>query len=476
MTKKTNQDIGLVWFKNDLRLHDNESLCNAIATGMPLLFLYCIDSNLYRPLALGFRKAGANRAIFLKQALEDLKTRLENKGAHLVIEYGMVPAIIEKYVNNYSITHIFAEQEYAWEELLQMNAVKKKITGKAELLTYWGKTLYHKDDIPFKINEIPLTSKAYRIPTGNQTEVREPFLEPSEIGGVVTINSKSFPSFKTLGFNEKEIAAVETFVAGGETEALKRLHYYTFESKLLTGYRWSRNKSLGMDYSSKLSPYLALGSLSPRIIYQKVKQYEGLVKKNQSTWWLVFELVWRDFFTFKGMRMGNAIFKTEGFTKKKVDFENDKNLFERWCNGNTGLPFVDAHMRQLNKTGYMSNRGRVNCASFLVHDYKIDWTWGAAYFESKLIDYDVSANWMNWHMQAYQIWYTNPIHQSLKYNAKEFIQQWVPELSKINDERIYIPWHEESSQIELNGYPKPAEIFSKWTRSINKILAALRDT
>ncbi|MGB3607966.1 FAD-binding domain-containing protein, partial [Psychroserpens sp.] len=199
------------------------------------------------------------------------------------------------------------------------------------------------------------------------------------------------------------------------------------------------------------------------LIYQKVKQYEELIKKNQSTWWIVFELVWRDFFTFKGMNVGNRMFFTEGFKGKNREWENDLENFKRWCDGKTGLPFIDAHLRQLNKTGFMSNRGRVNCASFLVYDYKIDWTWGAAYFESKLIDYDVSANWMNWHYQAYEIWYTNPIHQSLKYDAKEFIQKYVPELRDIDDNTIYLPW-----EYGID-YPKPVEIFSKWQRSINKI-------
>ena len=120
-------------------------------------------------------------------------------------------------------------------------------------------------------------------------------------------------------------------------------------------------------------------------------------------------------------------------------------------------------MRQLNETGYMSNRGRVNCASYFVHDLNIDWTWGAAYFESKLIDYDVSSNWMNWHMQAFEIWYTNPVHQSNKYKAQDFIRKWIPELSDKNDTEVLIPWAYETK------YVKPIELYKKWTRAINLI-------
>ena len=91
------------------------------------------------------------------------------------------------------------------------------------------------------------------------------------------------------------------------------MQYYSFESELLTGYRWTRNKSLGLDYSSKFSPYLALGCIYSRFIYEEIKRYEAQIKDNQSTWWIVFELVWRDYFTFKGMRFSDEIFKTANF-------------------------------------------------------------------------------------------------------------------------------------------------------------------
>ncbi len=250
------------------------------------------------------------------------------------------------------------------------------------------------------------------------------------------------------------------------------LDYYTFESENLTGYRWSRNKSLGMDYSSKFSPYLALGCISARHIYETVKSYEEKIKKNQSTWWIVFELVWRDYFTFKGMKFGDKIFHSSGFKNKSIDFENDKDKFKRWQEGKTGIPFIDAHMRQLNQTGYMSNRGRVNCASYFVHDLNIDWTWGAAYFESKLIDYDVSANWLNWHVQAFEIYYTNPVHQSLKYKANTYIAKWIAELENIDDNRIHAPWLFQNFLDEVN-YPEPIEVFKKWQRSINNIKKSL---
>ena len=116
----------------------------------------------------------------------------------------------------------------------------------------------------------------------------------------------------------------------------------------------------------------------------------------------------------------------------------------------------------------MSNRGRVNCASYFVHDLKIDWTCGAAYFESKLIDYDVSANWLNWHVQAFEIYYTNPVNQGLKYKANEYIAKWIPELRHIDDNKILAPWIFKEELKSLD-YPDPIEVFSKWTRATNLI-------
>lgn len=454
---------GLVWFKNDLRLHDNEALTRAHEECTELICCYCLERSDFDMLDLGFRKMDVNRFKFLEQSIIDLQHNLELLNGHLFIGTETAAITLLELVNKFGITDIYAEEQYASYELELVEKVMVALPD-TKFHFFWGKTLYHKDDIPFGIDKIPLTSKAYRIPAGKEAEPRQLFEVPAILNSVKDIKSNSFPSCSEYGFDQEEYKLASPFVMGGESAALERLEYYTFKSELLTGYRWSRNRSDGMDYSSKFSPYLALGCISPRKIYHTVKAYEQTVKKNQSTWWLIFELVWRDYFTFKGMRFGNQIFKTEGYKNKEIVWENDPVKFERWCSGTTGVPFIDAHMRQLNQTGFMSNRGRVNCSSYFVHDLKVDWTWGASYFESKLIDYDVSSNWMNWHMQAFEIWYTNPVHQSNKYNAQDFIRKWIPELSSCNNVEVLIPW-----EYELSDYPKPVDVYSKWSRAINLI-------
>ncbi|WP_262147588.1 DASH family cryptochrome [Chryseobacterium foetidum] len=454
---------GLVWFKNDLRLHDNEVLTTAIKECEELIFCYAIEKGNSEKLSLGFRKSDINRFKFMEQSVLDLQKGLEKQGGHLLIGSDSDVEFLPELVKKYDISDIYAEEEYASEELNLIEEIQN-ILPEIEFHFYWGKTLYHKDDIPFTISKIPLSSKAYRIPAGKESEPRKPLKAPTKLKSVKKVKSMKFPSCTKFGFTKKEYNTAKPLLEGGETNALKRLQYYTFKSELLTEYRWTRNRSQGLDYSSKFSPYLALGCISPREIFKKVNEYEDKIKKNQSTWWLVFELVWRDFFTFKGMKFGDAIFKTKGYKKKEIPFKNNKKNFKRWCDGNTGIPFVDAHMRQLNETGYMSNRGRVNCASYFVHDLNIDWTWGAAYFESKLIDYDVTSNWMNWHMQTFEMYYTNPIHQSNKYKAQDFIREWIPELKDKNDIEVLIPWEYDSTD-----YPKPIELFSKWERAITLI-------
>lgn len=454
---------GLVWFKNDLRLHDNEALSKALLECDELIFCYCVDPLHFKKLDLGFKKADINRLKFLEQSVNDLQQHLEELGGHLIICEESATSVIPDLIKKFELTDIYAEEEYASEELNVIADLKDQLPA-INFHLFWGKTLYHKNDIPFQIENIPLTSKAYRIPAAQESEPRKTFENPTKLKNCKNAIRTKFPSYKKYGFTKKEYDEAAPFLEGGETLALERLQYYTFKSELLTGYRLSRNRSEGLEYSSKLSPYLALGCISPLIIFEVVKEYEQLIKKNQSTWWLIFELVWRDYFTFKGMRFGDQIFKTNGYKNKDTAFENDPEKFKKWCAGTTGIPFVDAHMRQLNETGYMSNRGRVNCASYFVHDLKIDWTWGAAYFESKLIDYDVSSNWMNWHMQAFEIYYTNPVHQSNKYNSQDYIRKCIPELSDKNNIEVLIPW-----EFMIPSYPKPIEIYQKWTRAINLI-------
>jgi deoxyribodipyrimidine photo-lyase len=153
----------------------------------------------------------------------------------------------------------------------------------------------------------------------------------------------------------------------------------------------------GADYSSKFSAWLAMGCISPRYIYTEIKKYEKQFGANDSTYWLVFELLWRDFFRFMFKKHQTKFFLYSGI---KTDRVNSKSLNEKilsqWINGTTPSDFINANMLELQLTGFMSNRGRQNVASYFCNELNMDWRLGAAYFEEQLIDYDVCSNWGNW--------------------------------------------------------------------------------
>jgi deoxyribodipyrimidine photo-lyase len=219
---------------------------------------------------------------------------------------------------------------------------------------------------------------------------------------------------------------------GGEDAALERLHTYFWERDRLRSYKWTRNGLLGADYSSKFSPWLAVGALSPRSVHAEVRRYERERKKNVSTYWLIFELIWRDYFFFLAEKYGPRLFHLRGPMERHLPWREDREAFARWCEGRTGEPFIDANMKEIAATGFMSNRGRQNVVSYLARDLAVPWTWGAEYFEELLIDYDPASNWGNWTYNAgvgtdpRPDRYFDPKTQAQKYDPKgDYVRTWM---------------------------------------------------
>jgi deoxyribodipyrimidine photo-lyase len=257
--------------------------------------------------------------------------------------------------------------------------------------------------------------------------------------------------------------------SGGETEAKKRVLYYFFESRAVSKYKTTRNGLLGASYSTKFSPYLAFGCISPTWIMAQLKSYENLVEANESTYWVFFELLWRDYFILIAQKYGNLLFHPFGIMKRKISWEDDATKFEAWKNGTTGAPFVDAAMRELSQTGYMSNRARQNVASFLIKDLKLDWTMGAEYFESQLLDYDCCSNYGNWQYLAgvgadpKESRYFNIMKQAVDYDPKgTFIKTWCPELAGLTGKLVFAPWL-------ARGGKEPIVKSPLWDRHVRRI-------
>ena len=187
---------------------------------------------------------------------------------------------------------------------------------------------------------------------------------------------------------------------GGELKAKEQMHYYTYGTQALSEYKETRNGLEGWDFSSKLSPWLAAGCISPRQVAAAITEYETQHGANDSTYWLFFELLWREFFQWQQLKHGKSLYHRNGIQQKSPRGFHNKKVFEDWVNGDTPYPIINACMRQLKYTGFMSNRGRQLVASCFIHELGLDWQYGAAYFEETLIDFDPASNWGNWQYLA----------------------------------------------------------------------------
>lgn len=388
----------LVWFKTDLRIEDNETLVKAISQSQNLLAVYCFDESHFETTNYGFKKTGNFRTQFLMEALEDLDSNLRKIGSGLLIVKGKPEIELAKIVQEYKVQKVFANREVAFEEKQTEKLVQDELFKlRCELETCSTSTLYHAEDLPFSIKNIPDVFTNFRKKTEKDAVIRKPFERPTQI------NSHEIPEFRLPTFEELELnkpiiekrAAIQ--FKGGETEAIKRLNHYFYETKSLSKYKETRNGMVGADYSSKFSAWLALGCISPRFIYAEVKKYEKEFGANDSTYWLIFELLWRDFFRFMFKKYQTKFFLYSGIQSEKVNSKSlNEKLLSQWSNGATQSDFINANMIELKQTGFMSNRGRQNVASYFCNELNMDWRVGAAYFEEQLIDYDVCSNWGNW--------------------------------------------------------------------------------
>ena len=388
----------IVWFKTDLRLQDNETLLKAIAQSDEIIPVYCFDESQFELTDFGFQKTGSFRAQFLLESLLDLDKNLRALGSGLLVVKGNPEVEIPKIVKQYKATKVYAKREVSYEEKRTEALVQAELFKiKCELETFSTSTLYHAEDLPFSIKDIPDVFSNFRKKTEKESLIRSAFEKPSQINSP-ELEAINLPSLENLGlkFTPIDIRAAIQF-KGGETEAIARLNHYFFESKSISEYKETRNGMVGADYSSKFSAWLSLGCISPRFIYQELQKYEQQFGANESTYWLVFELLWRDYFRFMMKKYNVKLFQQAGFQNKEIPSnQHNTDLLLNWIEGKTGVDFVDANMIELKLTGFMSNRGRQNVASYLCNDLKLDWRFGAAYFEQQLIDYDVCSNWGNW--------------------------------------------------------------------------------
>jgi deoxyribodipyrimidine photo-lyase len=461
----------IVWFRKELRIHDNEALVKALQHHDKVIPFYCFEETEFGTTSFGFEKTGAFRAQFLIESIQNLKGNLEKVGSDLVVRKGNTAEQIARFSAELEVSKIYAFKDIHSEE----TAVQLQVEQLGIPLDYsFGSTLFHVNDLPHTYDETPQVFTQFRKGVENKSVVRGVFETPEKLPNVEPlIDLGTIPKLEDLGLSAKQIDDRAAIAAkGGEDEALKRLQHYFFETEELSFYKEKRNGLIGANYSSKLSLWLWNGCISPRQIYWKVKQYEREVNSNQSTYWLIFELIWRDYFKFISLKHGNRIFFQTGIKNQVYKWSRDRGKFDQWAEGRTGVPFVDANMRELNLTGFMSNRGRQNVASFLTNELGIDWRMGAEYFESKLIDYDVASNYGNWMYNSGvgndpRDRYFNIILQAKRYDEKgKYVKIWLPELKEVDVKIIHHPWTKLEGLFghpELD-YPEPMVEPEYWKR------------
>ena len=474
----------LIWYRNDLRVHDLLALDEAVQQEAEIIPVYCFDDRLFGETSFGFIKTGNYRAQFLLQSVADLRNTLQKLGSNLVVRRGLPEEVIPAIAERLKVDAVSYSKEVTSEEKRVEKKLRKALAAKnIKVNTYWEATLYLPEDLPFSIQQTPELYTNFRKQVEKKSEINEALPAPTKLPPLPEIEVGEIPTMEDFGLSNPEIDKRGVLeYKGGETEAIKRLEDYFWQQDCLREYKETRNGMLGANYSSKFSAWLANGCISPRYINDQVIKYEAERVKNNSTYWMVFELIWRDFFRFVVAKHGNKVFRIEGMQGVKIPWKQDWQRFDLWREGKTGYPLVDANMREFAATGFMSNRGRQNVASFLTKNLGIDWRMGAEWFESLLIDYDVCSNWGNWNYtagvgnDARGFRYFNIGKQTKDYDPEgKYIKHWLPELASLPGDKVRDPGKLTQEEQKRYGvqlgvdYPRPVVDFFKSIKANEKV-------
>lgn len=398
----------IFWFRSDLRLHDQPALQQAISLAQNLqtwmLPVYIHDSQLLTSTRWGFHRTGPHRRKWLNMALRDLAGQLEGLGSRLLQIEGPPSELLTKLSRRLGNALIICEEIAAPEESSHQLRIER---SGVSVQTVWQSTLMSPDILPFPAESVPDQFTLFRQaleragirpspPLTSPSQLPPPPSEAVLSQGLVDI-PVSTPFVETHPRPMDQRSAfpwTQTDFHGGERAALAHLEQYCRRG-LPHSYKTTRNQLVGIDYSTKWSPWLATGALSPRQAWSSIQTFEAKHGANDSTYWICFELLWRDHFRWLHRKHGVHLYRPQGLTDRPAP-AHDAEAFQAWCAGQTGQAFIDCGMRELAATGYLSNRLRQNVASYLIHDLQCDWRAGAAWFEAQLIDYDVYSNQGNW--------------------------------------------------------------------------------
>ena len=383
--------IGIFLFSNDLRLEDNPTFALACHEMDKLVCLYCPSQPSTKTRVRGPSKLSHHRLHFLQQSLQTLDQNLHFQQQHLLVREQPLLDAVAELITLHDVTHLYRSCNAGWYENHEWNTLVSRYPG----IVFQQKhshTLFNQDELPFELSDLPTSFSKFRrliepITTSPPT-LRPPSIPPSPSPEVTS-------EFLKTSIDDKNSFTFE----GGENAGRQHLESY-FSQNLASSYKLTRNGLDGMDYSTKFSPWLSNGCLSARSVIARLRNYEKDVESNDSTYWIYFELLWREYYQWYAHKHQSALFTFKGISTSNPNTSFYPQRYQKWCHGNTPFPIINALMHQLNTTGYMSNRGRQLVASCFVHELNLDWRYGASYMEQQLIDYDTASNWGNWQYLA----------------------------------------------------------------------------
>jgi deoxyribodipyrimidine photo-lyase len=410
MTKKK----GLIWFKNDLRIHDNE-LLNASNICEEVLPIFIIDPSWANSSIHGFKKTGNFRLRFIYESVLALQQQLNKIGSELYFFVGSPEKIIPQLIIKHRITDIFTKKEFGPDEL--------KVETKINSLGNMFRTTYHKlntssclpieelstvtDDTFDVFYQKIISNKLFRSTHPGINQLTTIKLEDNKDIGV-------FSQFMTIN----DIEQNDFPFKGGEEEALERLRNYIWKTSNVNAQ--TEVKNFNNNSTAKFSPFISQGCLSVALVIKEVLAYEASNGKNSGTQALIKDILWREYYFAMFLKYGTKFFRQGGIPNKDMICLANYEALNKWIEGNTGEPIIDASMNEMAATGFLNGSGRKLVANYLSKKLLVDWRLGAAYFESQLIDYEVCLNYGNW-ASAIGVGPDNRVDE--KYNVAEMAEK-----------------------------------------------------
>ena len=439
----------LCWIRRDLRLHDHHALSLATANHDEVDLVFVFDSHILSHL----KNKEDKRLTFIYDSLKGIEETLQKKGSSLHILYGKPEEEIPKLAQSLKVSDVYSNRDYEPYAKKRDELVMKKLKSlEIDFIQF-------KDTVYFEKHEILTGSfSIYKVFTPYKNKWLEVFREQGGEPNNYEVKLKNLTQWKNkkniLDFNwYKEIGFTEapSLLPGGTKAALKRLKDF---SKRMHRYQEDRDFP-SVEGTSLLSVYIRHGNLSIRDMIRTARS-----ESNQGSQIWLSELIWRDFYQMILDSHPHVV--KESFKREydKIKWPGKNDLFQAWCEGQTGFPIIDASMRCFNETGMMHNRLRMVVASFLCKILLVDWRKGEEYFAEKLLDFDLAANNGGWQWSSssgcdaqpyFRIF--NPYTQSEKFDGEGiFIKEWCPELDHLDKKTIHNP---HKSKIAAEGYPEP---------------------